>query len=501
MSVRSEEIPEHSLNEDSPPPIVHIYAREGKIWVGYSYPECARMVAAYEVRAAAAVSNEGDLIDPLRYVWGLSSPERNSQWACSTEISSSDIDVAYGQVRIRFEDGQWSTWSAVQAAQLGRPVLPSPPPIVEAFPKSSHVWVRYSYPSSPGIVGYSVRAGLELSAEGEIICPSSSSEWTLNGPPEINSSWSCATSIELTSIPQDAPVYVQARVKVAGGIWSAWSPSVASVLAQPMIPEGLSSPIPHLDIRPPPAPAQSLCRLMQPNGTWIEYIPDPKSVLIIAAGFNGNAARLQELGYHTTVLYDEHYDKYPDNWRMGHKDYLARPLRLDPAAPPHDHASFADDVILPMLYELVANGIGPAVVMAGSRGGQVTICRLWNMWHGPSIVLNGGCGIETAPPEGVPLGLLTQGRDFFPTKSLSYTQRLFSAWPGEVVVYHHDEDDHSVRTYNDAIELVLSIVQDIPLTRQEAHNRIRASLRGPALEGQVLLKQKGIGEGFDFLLK
>jgi hypothetical protein len=237
---------------------------------------------------------------------------------------------------------------------------------------------------------------------------------------------------------------------------------------------------------------------MQPDGhTWIEYIPNPKSVLIIAAGFNGNATRLHELGYYTTTLYDEAYDRYPAGWSTGRQGFLDRPLRADAAAPPHDLASFADDVILPTIRELVANGIGPAAVITGSRGGQVTICRLWRMWQGPSVVLNGGCGVESAPPQGVPLALLTQGQDFFPSKSLTYTKRLFSAWPGEVFVYHHEADDHSVRTYNDAIESVMSIVLNIPRTREDALDRIYACLHGPAQDGHVLFKAKGLDEPFD----
>jgi hypothetical protein len=240
---------------------------------------------------------------------------------------------------------------------------------------------------------------------------------------------------------------------------------------------------------------------MQQDGTWLEYTPNTKSVLMIAAGCNGNVERLKELGYDTTVLYDGAYDNYPHNWSQA--DFLERPFRQHGCdaqrAPPFDLASFADDIVLPAIRELVAQGNGPAVVLTGSRGGQVTICRLWRMWHGPSVVLNGGCscGIKIAPPQGFPLGLLTQGQDFFPTKDLSYTQRVFSQWPGDVILYHHEFDDHSVRSYNHAIELVLSMVLNVPLTPVSALERVCTCLQGPAQEAQVFIKPKGSGQIFD----
>jgi hypothetical protein len=241
------------------------------------------------------------------------------------------------------------------------------------------------------------------------------------------------------------------------------------------------------------ASVPTTCQVLQADGCWLQYTPDPKSVLIIAAGFNGNARRLHELGFDTTTIYDENYDKYP----RSDDDFVNRPIVHNSADEfPKDLASMADKLVLPAIRKLIAEGKGPIMIITGSRGGQVTICRLWRFWHGPSIVLNGGCDTYSAPPQGVPLGLLTQGRDFFQTKSLLYTQRKFSSWPGEVIIYHHAEDDHSVRTYNDAIGLVISLVLDIPKTTDLALERVVRCSQGATMDGRVLMKPRGKSKEF-----
>ncbi len=405
--------------KEPPAPLVHVFERGGRVWVSYSYVSSTRVVVAYEVMAAAAVSEEGTLQSPSRHSWILCDPNNSSgvsQWSCSTALSASGVSTAYGQARVRFADGTWSKWSAIHAAHLLDPQASSPPPALVPAP-----------------------------------------------PPSISLP---QTQISQGATERDAPISLSTQI------------DTTKIL--------------------PPAPAQTArCRFMQPDGSWIDYIPNPKSVLIIAAGFNGNAERLHELGYLTTILYDEDYDRYPSNWAA--EGFLHRPLNQPAASLSRDLASFADNVVLPTIRELAARGNGPSLVFAGSRGGQVTINRLWRMWHGPSIVLNGGCGIKTAPPQGIPLGLLTQGQDFFSSKDISYTQRLFSSWPGEVIVYHHEADDHSVRSYNYAIGLIMSMVLNVPQTLDGAAERLRTCLWGRALEGRLLMKQKGAGRDFNLL--
>merc|ERR1712159_567581 len=89
-------------------------------------------------------------------------------------------------------------------------------------------------------------------------------------------------------------------------------------------------------------------------------------------------------------------------------------------------ATLADNVIMPQLEELIAAGRGPAIVIAGSRGGQVTLPRLWNIgWRGPTLCINGGCVKATVIP-GAPvrLVLFTGGQDYFETNDTQTTASL-----------------------------------------------------------------------------
>ena len=80
-------------------------------------------------------------------------------------------------------------------------------------------------------------------------------------------------------------------------------------------------------------------------------------------------------------------------------------------------------MVLPRIQALVAAGMGPTAVVTGSRGGQVTIVKLWEFWRGPSVVLNGADHrMARAPPPGVDLGLMCAGQDFFDTRDPDLVQ-------------------------------------------------------------------------------
>lgn len=83
-------------------------------------------------------------------------------------------------------------------------------------------------------------------------------------------------------------------------------------------------------------------------------------------------------------------------------------------------------------------------LVCGSRGGQVTLPALWLLGcRMPAVVLNGGCcraDVAWTWPEGVPLVLLTGGRDYFNQhmlapgmwdleSDLSYRRELWDAVP------------------------------------------------------------------------
>jgi hypothetical protein len=489
---------------DLAPPIVHLFIKQGKVWVGFSYPDCSSRLAGYEVRAGITLNGNGELIVSSYHSWKLSNPQRNYSWSCATEISTHSGAAAYGQVRVHVENELFSPWSSIGCIQMCGTIdsqhdalmspksLPDPPPIVEVFPRAGFVWVKYSYSNSPGIIGYAVRAGLELNDSAEIIGPPGPLQWTLYGPPEHNSTWSCSTQLRIDMLPEQALIYAQARVQLANGDWSSWSPLISSWFTNPNSNRFVDASASIIDASSEIAQAPSQCLVLDSDGCWQGYEPDSKSILIIAAGFNGNAERLHYLGYDTTIVYDKNYDSYP----CRSEDFINRPICSNTDMLPKDLASMADYIVLPVIHKLISVGKGPAMIITGSRGGQVTICRLWRFWRGPSIVLNGGCVIGSAPPQGVTLGLLTQGRDFFETKSISYVQNKFSRWPSEVVHYHHEEDDHSVRSYNDIIGLVISMVLDIPRTKNAAVERLYHCSHGATMEGKLSIKPRGAGTDF-----
>jgi len=59
-------------------------------------------------------------------------------------------------------------------------------------------------------------------------------------------------------------------------------------------------------------------------------------------------------------------------------------------------------------------------LVCGSRGGQVTLPALWLLGcRVPAVVINGGCARQQASwawPSGVPVVLLTGGREYFPRR-------------------------------------------------------------------------------------
>jgi len=192
------------------------------------------------------------------------------------------------------------------------------------------------------------------------------------------------------------------------------------------------------------------------GGIWREYVPDAQTVMVIGpgAGLGQNAhvyRELQEAGYNLVPVHADDYNEsppgskstylYPPGWKQGTPDLTFNGGK--------NLATFADDVALPLLEGLVKEGRGPAAIIAGSRGGQVTIPRLWICgWRGPTVVINGGCAsTSVVPGDPVRLVLVTGGRDFFSTKDPSNTVRVLRKEDhrSAVVLYHHALEPHMPR--------------------------------------------------------
>lgn len=188
--------------------------------------------------------------------------------------------------------------------------------------------------------------------------------------------------------------------------------------------------------------------IMESNGEWFEYVPKNNKIYVILHGFNGNTQILEDNGWDIEEIYLHDYDKYPTDTKWGDNTINVDEKNL---------ATLVDTYILPKFYELIKNNEGPALVLTGSRGGQITLSRLWKFWRGPSICLNGGCSFLEKPPHfGIKLGLITCGNDFFHTSNLVYTIKKFQNTVDKLIIYHNELDDHAVVCYNEAILILLN---------------------------------------------
>lgn len=184
------------------------------------------------------------------------------------------------------------------------------------------------------------------------------------------------------------------------------------------------------------------------------YTPSPTSVLVIAAGapwvweteFNGqrepralwSADYLASVGFDVTLVGDSKFDCYPEGWKQGRPDLASNEGK--------NHTTAADELVLPKLEELVAEGRGPSVIIAGSRGGQCTLPRLWSLgWCGAAVCVNAGCTSLGRVPSGCSLGLVTGGFDFF--RQSAEPQRLVKIRrecnSSPILVYHSKAMGHT----------------------------------------------------------
>lgn len=143
------------------------------------------------------------------------------------------------------------------------------------------------------------------------------------------------------------------------------------------------------------------------DGTWTT-IPSTKNLVFVikpGAGTFYNKNAYKELEQEYDVIYfgesGGEYDNYPLHW---HQNDLVEPQG------PH----------LGGIAELIKNHIQssnqiPSAIICGSRGGQVTIGKIWDtIWRGPTVIINAGClTTKTSIPPEVSLMFITMGGDYF----------------------------------------------------------------------------------------
>lgn len=173
-----------------------------------------------------------------------------------------------------------------------------------------------------------------------------------------------------------------------------------------------------------------------------------------ATGWDVSYARVMEYDMNPAVQTETGF-LYPPGWEKGEPDITYNGgINL---------ATLADNVVVPMIEQLIAEGRGPAAIIFGSRGGQVTLPRLWNLgWRGPTLCINGGCVTRTRIP-GAPvrLMLVTCGQDNFETRDPQVTTkecRIRKEDANEpVLMYHNHKDGHMPTSFVDVVGPLLSI--------------------------------------------
>ena len=192
--------------------------------------------------------------------------------------------------------------------------------------------------------------------------------------------------------------------------------------------------------------------ILDSNNKWRNYESLVFKVYVILHGFNGNVELLQKLFGKDNVetIFLPEYDIYPEGWQYN-TNWMNDKINTEEK----NLATLVDNMIIKKFRYMIRESNGPSLVVTGSRGGQITLSRLWKFWRGPSICLNGGCRI-LEKLSNVKLGLITCGKDFFHTNNLFYTLESFKNKTDQLIIYHNTEDDHSVQSYDEAMIQLLN---------------------------------------------
>jgi len=209
------------------------------------------------------------------------------------------------------------------------------------------------------------------------------------------------------------------------------------------------------------------------------YKPAPRSVIVVGPGGGTRMNQpaydgLRAAGWDLTIIHAPEYDRspnhpdflYPPGWETGKPDMSFNGGQ--------NLASLADKVVIPQIEQLIQAGRGPAAIIFGSRGGQVTLPRVWALgWRGPVVCINGGC-VKPAQIPGAPvrLILITGGGDFFETKDPGATKSLLKKEDARqpILLYHEPKDGHMPATFGDVVGPLLEIA-----VSQEAFSSMAAN--------------------------
>jgi hypothetical protein len=142
------------------------------------------------------------------------------------------------------------------------------------------------------------------------------------------------------------------------------------------------------------------------NHKWVSVNPT-NTVFVISpgAGTFRNRKAYQLLEQYYSVIYIANsggiYDKYPTYWE-NNSFVVSSGNHLGGIAELVSQKIFNDNII-------------PCAIIAGSRGGQVTIGKIWErIWRGPTIMVNAGClTTQTIIPSEIPILFIIMEFDYF----------------------------------------------------------------------------------------
>jgi len=206
---------------------------------------------------------------------------------------------------------------------------------------------------------------------------------------------------------------------------------------------------------------------------WEPYTPNSKIVFVISPGaaLRKHAYLYKDLeaqGYEVVSAFDSSYEYYPPGTDVLRPLGIRSCVRMPDMKRNRDKnlATFVDDVVVPKIRELVAEGRGPAAVWAACRGGIICMPRLWEIgWRGPSIVGNGGfVGTAAIPSLVSACVLVTAGWEPFVTRTPESTARFLERddTSTPVFVYHDPKESHDL---NRLTGISLAKLVDLAVTR------------------------------------
>ena len=158
------------------------------------------------------------------------------------------------------------------------------------------------------------------------------------------------------------------------------------------------------------------------NGKWVFKEPTKDLVYIIVpgAGTYNNKVIYEKIKSDYNVVYIGSsggvYDSYPLNWEMNGMVEMNGNNLGGLACVIGDRMTRLNEI--------------PALILCGSRGGQITIGKVWeSIWRGPTIIINAGClTTNTQIPIGVkPMFIIMEYDYFTSVNSIGKVLRLFDS--------------------------------------------------------------------------